>query len=479
MNDQSRNAKDEAARTRRQLNRLRGRIERLERRYDRLRRWAIIAATPALVILSPIVIPIAVLRQVRRRSATSMAPAVASVQSPREIQHRTTPAQPSGQAQRTLVHDAFLLARDQGHDAALELLDAHANLVPAGGRAMFEALGAGNDDAWLAAMNRWTVARGLPRIQLAPGDRPRFHRISFEPVPSAAAPDLITVIVPCFNAESGVERAIDSILAQTWQNIEVIAVNDASSDATGSILDRLATKDRRLRVLQNARNVGPFVSKNRALGMASGRYVTGHDADDIAFPDWLATQMQPILNNAGIKATISVMVRLDEDGRFAFPARIGNVSHDGIERIAPISLLIERAVLLATLGAWNSVRFGSDTEMLTRTQDLLGDGLHEIRRATMLCLSSATGLTNHPDHGVNFQTGLSQTRLDYKASWRAWHERTAPGHRYLPFPPLGSPFPVPEIMRVPDEDILAVLAEDMPDPSSAMRRLHETTSAEG
>lgn len=476
MSETSTGPASEAAPTREQVHRLRSRIVRLEKRHRRLRKWVLIVASPVLVLLSPILVPIALLR-LARRAARSREQAVAGAAvAARPAKHNGLAPAPRS-TERTIIFDAFLRAREGGHGAAIDLLDAHADLVPPGGRAIFEAIAAEDDPAWEAAMNRWTVARGLPRPRLAPGEIPRFHRMSFDPMPPAPAPDLITVIVPCFNAEAGVERAVRSILAQTWRNIEVIAVDDASRDATASILDRLAAEDGRLRVLRNDRNVGPFVSKNRALRLASGRYVTGHDADDIAFPDWLAVQMQPMLNNAGIKATVGTMVRLDIQGRLSFPARTSRISHDGVERVCHVSMLIERDVLTTFLGAWNSVRFGADSEMIARVGDLLGDGLHLVRRPVMLCLTSADGLTGDADHGVDVVTGLSPTRRSYQAAWRAWHGRTAPDDRYLPFPPSGAHFQVPDVMLVPEEDIRAVISEDETASLDAMRWSEATASA--
>ncbi|MDN2579074.1 glycosyltransferase family 2 protein [Aquibium sp. ELW1220] len=450
------------------MDRLRRRIETLERRHQRLRRWVLVAASPLLLLALPVLIPLALLRHARRRGAAHAPGTQATGRSARaSIREPEQGPLPSPQPNaRTIIRDAFLLERDRGHGAAMDLLDAHAGLVSPGSRAMFEAMGADGDAAWTAAMNRWALARGLPPIRLEPGDGPRFFRITFDTVPVAPAAETITVIVSCFNAEASVERAVLSILGQSWDAIEVIAIDDASTDATASILRNLAVKDRRLRVLRNSRNVGPFVSKNRALAMALGRYVTCHDADDIAFPDRLAVQMQPILINPGIKATVGTMVRLDACGRFSFPAHVGRISQDGIERACPVSLLVERDELFR-LGAWDSVRFGADSEMLARVGGQLGEGLHRLHRPLMLCLTAATGLTGDAEHGIDVVTGLSATRRAYEAAWQDWHRRTAPYDRRLPFPPAGAPFPVPPVMRVPEDDIRAVIA-DGPDTAAGV-----------
>lgn len=90
---------------------------------------------------------------------------------------------------------------------------------------------------------------------------------------------MISIIVPVYNAEKYIERCIESILNQTYRDIEVIAINDGSTDSSGSILEGLATSDSRLKVI-NKENSGVSDTRNAGLMAASGEYIGFVDADD-------------------------------------------------------------------------------------------------------------------------------------------------------------------------------------------------------
>lgn len=93
--------------------------------------------------------------------------------------------------------------------------------------------------------------------------------------------------MPAYNAAAHVRRAIDSVLAQTWQDLELLVVDDGSSDGT---LDVLAEYGTRLRVLQQA-NAGPAAARNHGLSEARGEYVAFLDADDFWETEKVAAQV--------------------------------------------------------------------------------------------------------------------------------------------------------------------------------------------
>ena len=97
---------------------------------------------------------------------------------------------------------------------------------------------------------------------------------------------LVSVIVPAYNVEEYVGQAVRSILGQTMGDLELIVVDDGSTDATGTILDGLAAGDARMRVL-HVQNGGAPAARNRALDVARGRYVAFADADDECAPTYL------------------------------------------------------------------------------------------------------------------------------------------------------------------------------------------------
>jgi succinoglycan biosynthesis protein ExoO len=100
---------------------------------------------------------------------------------------------------------------------------------------------------------------------------------------------LISVIVPCYNAERFVGRAISSALGQTGVNVEVIVIDDASTDGTASLVESLAANDPRVRLIQCDVNGGPGRARNRGLAAAKGEWVAILDADDWYAPQRLQT----------------------------------------------------------------------------------------------------------------------------------------------------------------------------------------------
>ena len=108
---------------------------------------------------------------------------------------------------------------------------------------------------------------------------------------------LITVIIPVWNGADTIETSGISILNQTWQNLELIIVDDFSDDNTWNVLQRLSKKDKRIILIKNNVNVGPYVSKNRALLQAKGEWITGQDADDWSHPLRLERQINFIHNS--------------------------------------------------------------------------------------------------------------------------------------------------------------------------------------
>lgn len=101
----------------------------------------------------------------------------------------------------------------------------------------------------------------------------------------------VCVIVAAFNASSTICAAVDSALAQERVAVEVIAVDDASTDGTLRQLENVAAADRRLKVLSNTRNAGPAAARNRALEATRARYVTVLDSDDRMEPGRLAAML--------------------------------------------------------------------------------------------------------------------------------------------------------------------------------------------
>lgn len=94
----------------------------------------------------------------------------------------------------------------------------------------------------------------------------------------------VSVIIPIYKAEKHLERCLDSVLKQTYKNIEVILVNDGSPDRCPLICDNYRTKDSRIKVI-HSKNFGQGVARNKGMEIASGKYICFVDADDFLVKD--------------------------------------------------------------------------------------------------------------------------------------------------------------------------------------------------
>lgn len=106
--------------------------------------------------------------------------------------------------------------------------------------------------------------------------------------------ELITVAVTCYNIEKYIGRCLDSVLAQTYRNLEVIVVDDGSTDGSGAICDSYQEKDKRVRVI-HAGNGGPGLARNRAMEAAGGSFIGFVDGDDYIEPQMYALMLEGII----------------------------------------------------------------------------------------------------------------------------------------------------------------------------------------
>lgn len=101
----------------------------------------------------------------------------------------------------------------------------------------------------------------------------------------------VTVLMAVHNAEPYLAEALDSLLAQTYRDFELLVVDDGSTDGSSARLDAYARSDRRIRLLRHERNQGLTASLNHGLAQARGRYIARQDADDRSAPRRLARQV--------------------------------------------------------------------------------------------------------------------------------------------------------------------------------------------
>lgn len=100
--------------------------------------------------------------------------------------------------------------------------------------------------------------------------------------------DLISVIIPIYNLEQYIERCVRSVMAQSYTNLQIILVDDGSSDGSGAVCDALAQKDSRIKVIHKP-NGGVSDARNFGVKAASGQFISFVDGDDYVHPEFIAT----------------------------------------------------------------------------------------------------------------------------------------------------------------------------------------------
>lgn len=235
--------------------------------------------------------------------------------------------------------------------------------------------------------------------------------------PATVTGPLVSVIMPAYNAEERIGPAIASLLRQTYRDLEIIVVDDASTDDTVAVAQNAAAGDRRMRVLRLQQNGGPYVARNCALATANGVFVTCHDSDDWAHPERIARQVLPLLRFPWLICTTSNWVRSTDEGLFyarpVYP----------LCRLNPASPLFRREAVVARMGGWETVRTGADSEFLARLKLAFGPlSWRRVRRTLTLGAHRPGSLMTDPMTGMD--TGaINRERLDYWETWSARHRR--------------------------------------------------------
>lgn len=274
--------------------------------------------------------------------------------------------------------------------------------------------------------------QGLAAPQPTPGPG-RFVVASGAPVEGP----LVSVVISAFEAADTIGDALSSVLAQSWRSLEVIVVDDASTDGTGAAAEAIAARDGRVVVLRNASNAGTYASRNRAITAARGDFVTFLDADDWMHPARIATEVAAFAG-PGTAVVNSCWFRMDAAGRAAFTPRAWLIFPNP-------SFAMFRRDALRRLGAFDHVRFSADSEMLWRARLVLGNDAVAILPQTLtIGLHRPGSLTTAAATGFD-AFGFSAPRLDYNETWGAWHA-ACDLQGVVPIPPAAGARTLPEGM---------------------------------
>lgn len=139
---------------------------------------------------------------------------------------------------------------------------------------------------------------------------------------------LISVIIPCYNLAGYTEKCMDSILGQTYQNLEILAVDDGSADGTAEILDRYAGKDRRVVVIHQE-NAGAGEATNRGIELARGEFLAFVDNDDRIAPEMYEKLHDALIGNDADMAVCNFNLVYEDHVDFCYSSMRNETVHAG------------------------------------------------------------------------------------------------------------------------------------------------------
>lgn len=162
----------------------------------------------------------------------------------------------------------------------------------------------------------------------------------------------VSVIVPVYNAELYLQACIDSICKQTLHELEIIIINDGSTDSSGSVADRLAAKNNRIRVIHQ-RNRGLSSARNKGISLAEGTYISFIDADDWIDADMLQSMYQ-VAESRNLDVVVTgVTVEYTKEGRSVLLNVDQYVEASELTKIRELYISLENKKLFNY--AWNKL----------------------------------------------------------------------------------------------------------------------------
>jgi glycosyltransferase involved in cell wall biosynthesis len=237
----------------------------------------------------------------------------------------------------------------------------------------------------------------------------------------------VTVILPVYNNKNDVQKAIMSIINQTYKNWELLIINDASTDGTENILKKYSDNSN-IKIINNKKNMGCYWSLNHGISISDSPYITRIDSDDIYHRDKLKKQVQFLDNNQNY---IGMFTK----------CRIGNSTMPKC-----MATLMMRRYIVDKIGYYDSVRFAADLEYKRRMFLYFGEDKFKLSNEIMYFIK-----VRPISLSKNRKTGMHTIPRElYNKNFIAWHKENTNSKEklYMPFPLLNRPFKIHQLSQV-------------------------------
>jgi hypothetical protein len=233
--------------------------------------------------------------------------------------------------------------------------------------------------------NRSFFLHDLPLLKVTSND-PELNALaamSFPTLTVRRSGPLVSILVAAHNAMATIRYALESLLSQTYGNLEILVCDDASDDQTLAVLRDRFRREPRVRLFRSVGNQGAYNVKNALATHARGDIIAFHDADDLALPTRIASQVR--LLTRGYDACVTDLIRLKGNGEVVF------FRDQRAQRLAMVSLMMKRSMFDA-LGPFRPARFGADLELFEKL-NARGARIGRVRSPLILGLYSGQSAT--------------------------------------------------------------------------------------
>jgi len=273
--------------------------------------------------------------------------------------------------------------------------------------------------AWLRRFNRRFEQFGMLPIAVAEGPGEPFDRVTVDVPDDRRVPDgpLVTVIMSTYQPDRSFRTAVQSLINQTWQNLEILVIDDCSPAEYDGLLAEVTALDPRIELVRMSVNGGTYRIRNEGIRRSRGEFVTFQDSDDWAHPERIARQITPLLEQPGLMATHCRCVRV-------FPnLSTLNVGMNSFRRCAP-STLCRKDSVIAALGGYDETRKEADNEFYERVRVVFGEDANLDLPDVLVLYQLTADSLSRDEYRFAWQHGA---RAGYIQARRYWHRRVAAG----------------------------------------------------
>lgn len=265
--------------------------------------------------------------------------------------------------------------------------------------------------SWLRRFNRLMNDFHLAPIILDGQTIEPFNQLSTKVLEKVNHKPMVSVILTVFNpSDEDLLNSVNSILRQTWDNLELLVINDCSSNINPTLLEIVQGLDKRVKIIDLPANGGTYIARNLGILAARGEFVAGQDADDWSHPERLRHQIEVMLNDSNCVGVDTRSNRLSDNLN---RSKLGH----GPDRRCEASLMFRRSDAVA-VGGYLPIRKGADSEFRLRLEKWSGRAVASVKLPLYFTRLSEQSLSRS-----DFRPGWShQSRRAFYGAFSYWHK---------------------------------------------------------